>query len=132
NTVQQVGPATTGPSTASVSGAALQVFTPATMASKEFALRGFDGEAGVRVPITPANSPYNLRFYAGAFRFDDPAGLASVVAGPRLRLEFTDYAIPELGDGTRFTVGGEWQTDDVRGSQFFAGLRLRIPLQAEP
>lgn len=132
-TQQQVGSAVTGPSTATVLvGGGLEVFTPATMANIEYAMQGFDAEAGVRIPITPAESPYNLRFYAGGFRFDTPTGATPVVAGPRLRLEFTDYAVPGLWGGTRFTVGAEWQTDDVRGSQFFAGLRLRVPLQAEP
>ena len=132
NTQQPVGVATTGPSTASVSGSTLVVSTPATMQTYEYALRGFDAEAGARIPITPAQSPYNLRFYAGAYRFDDPTGVAQVVAGPRLRLEFTDYDVQGLWGGTRFTVSTEWQTDQVRGSQFFAGLRLRVPLQAEP
>jgi hypothetical protein len=132
DTVQQVGSASTGPSTAAVQGSTLRVSTPATYATMEYALRGFDAEAGVRIPVLPVESPYNLRFYAGGFRFDAPAGAASVVAGPRLRLEFTDYEVPELWHGTRFTVDAEWQTDEVRGSQFFAGLRLRVPLEAEP
>lgn len=132
NTVQAVGQPTQGPTTAAVSGGTLQVTTPAMLQRFEYALRGFDAEAGVRVPILPSESPYQLRFYAGGFRFDEPTGVAAVVAGPRLRLEFTDYDVPGLWNGTRFTVGAEWQTDEVRGSQFFAGLRLRVPLQAEP
>lgn len=132
NTVQAVGQPTQGPSTAAVSGGTLQVTTPAMLQRFEYALRGFDAEAGVRIPILPAEGPYQLRFYAGGFRFDEPTGVAAVVAGPRLRLEFTDYDVPGLWNGTRFTVGAEWQTDEVRGSQFFAGLRLRVPLQAEP
>ena len=132
STVQAVGQPIQGPTTAAVSGGTLQVTTPAMLQRFEYALRGFDAEAGVRVPILPAESPYQLRFYAGGFRFDEPTGVASVVAGPRLRLEFTDYDVPGLWNGTRFTVGAEWQTDEVRGSQFFAGLRLRVPLQAEP
>jgi hypothetical protein len=132
NTVQTVGGPVTGPSTASLSGTSVTVSTPATMQSYEYALRGFDAEAGVRIPITPAQSPYNLRFYAGGFRFDEPSGVVPIVAGPRLRMEFTDYDVPGLWNGTRFSVSGEWQTDAVRGSQFFAGLRLRVPLQAEP
>ena len=132
STVQAVGQPTQGASTAAVSGGTLQVTTPAMLQRFEYALRGFDAEAGVRVPILPAEGPYQLRFYAGGFRFDEPTGVASVVAGPRLRLEFTVYDVPGLWNGTRFTVGAEWQTDDVRGSQFFAGLRLRVPLQAEP
>ena len=132
STVQAVGQPTQGASTAAVSGGTLQVTTPAMLQRFEYALRGFDAEAGVRVPILPAEGPYQLRFYAGGFRCDEPTGVASVVAGPRLRLEFTVYDVPGLWNGTRFTVGAEWQTDDVRGSQFFAGLRLRVPLQAEP
>ncbi|MCX7365713.1 MAG: inverse autotransporter beta domain-containing protein [Alphaproteobacteria bacterium] len=132
NTVQAVGQPTQGPTTAAVSGGTLQVTTPAMLQRFEYALRGFDAEAGVRVPILPSESPYQLRFYAGGFRFDEPTGVAAVVAGPRLRLEFTDYDVPGLWNGTRFTVGAEWQTDEVRGSPFFAGLRLRVPLQAEP
>jgi hypothetical protein len=132
NTVQTVGGPVTPPSTAIVSGTSVMVNTPATMQAYEYALRGFDAEAGVRIPITPAESPYNLRFYAGGFRFDEPSGVVPIVAGPRLRLEFTDYDVPGLWNGTRFTVGGEWQSDQVRGSQFFAGLRFRVPLQAEP
>ncbi len=129
---QAVGTASPGTPTASVVGSTVQVFTPATLQRVEYALRGFDAEAGVRIPITPAESPYNLRFYAGGFRFDEPGGAVPVVAGPRLRMEFTDYQVAGLWNGTRFTVGAEWQTDAVRGSQFFAGLRLRVPLQPEP
>ena len=132
STVQAAGQPTQGASTAAVSGGALQVTTPAMLQRFEYALRGFDAEAGVRIPVLPAEGPYQLRFYAGGFRFDEPTGVAAVVAGPRLRLEFTDYDVPGLWNGTRFTVGAEWQTDEVRGSQFFAGLRLRVPLQAEP
>jgi hypothetical protein len=131
NTVQTVGGPVTNVATASVSGTTLVVNIPATMQTYEYALRGFDAEAGVRIPITPAASPYNLRFYAGGYYFGDPTGVAQTIAGPRLRLEFTDYWVKDLWGGTRFTVSGEWQTDQVRGSQFFAGLRLRVPLQAE-
>ncbi|MCX7361077.1 MAG: inverse autotransporter beta domain-containing protein [Alphaproteobacteria bacterium] len=132
NTVQAVGQPSTGPTVGAVSGSTLQVITPAVLQRFEYALRGFDAEAGVRIPVLPVESPYQIRFYAGGFRFDEPTGVASVVSGPRLRLEFTDYDVPGLWNGTRFTVGAEWQTDEVRGSQFFAGLRLRVPLQAEP
>ncbi|MCX7361076.1 MAG: inverse autotransporter beta domain-containing protein [Alphaproteobacteria bacterium] len=132
NVAQPLGPPTSTQPVGSISGSTLQVTTPAMLQRIEYALRGFDAEAGVRIPIVPVESPYQLRFYAGGFRFDEPTGVASVVAGPRLRLELTDYDVPNLWNGTRFTVGAEWQTDEVRGSQFFAGLRLRVPLQAEP
>jgi hypothetical protein len=120
-----------GPPTAQVVGSSLLVTEPGTLATYAYALRGFDAEAGVRIPITSAESPYVTRFYAGAYRFDEPTGVVPVVAGPRLRLEFTDYDF-HMWAGSRFTAEVEWQTDQVRGSQFFGGLRLRIPLQAAP
>lgn len=136
NGVQEIAPSSSAPaagsSTAAVSGTSIVVTTAGQAArSFEYAMRGFDAETGLRIPITPAESPYNLRVYAGGFRFDEASGAVPVIAGPRLRLEFTDYAVPGLWNGTRFTVGAGWQSDDVRGSQFFAGLRLRVPLQAE-
>lgn len=120
---------TGGPTTAAVSGSTLLVTTPQTTTSTEYALSGFDAEAGVRVPIFDMTGPYDLRFYAGGYRFSD--GVTQVIAGPRLRLEFTNYRIPELWGGTRLMTGVEYQYDDVRGSQAFASLRLRVPLQAE-
>lgn len=116
-----------GPATAVVSGSALSVTIPGSTTSTEYALTGFDAEAGVRVPIFDMAGPYDLRFYAGGYRFSD--GVTPVIAGPRLRLEFTNYRIPELWGGTRLMSGIEWQYDDVRGSQGFASLRLRVPLQ---
>lgn len=118
-----------GPATAVVSGSTLSVTIPGTTSSMEYALTGFDAEAGVRVPIFDTSGPYDLRFYAGGYRFSD--GVTPVIAGPRLRLEFTNYRIPELWGGTRLMAGVEYQYDDVRGSQAFASLRLRVPLQAE-
>lgn len=120
---------TGGPTTGTISGSTLLVTTPQTTTSTEYALSGFDAEAGVRVPIFDTTGPYDLRFYAGGYRFSD--GVTPVIAGPRFRLEFTNYRIPELWGGTRLMTGVEYQYDDVRGSQGFASLRLRVPLQAE-
>lgn len=110
--------------TAEISGASV-IFR----GGEEHALRGFDTEVGWRVPAFAADGPLELRLYAGGFTFDD----ADVpdVTGPRLRAEFTAYEIPELWDGSRITLGAEWQHDEPRGSQGFASLRLRIPLQPE-
>lgn len=119
-----------GPAAAAVSGTTLNVTFPGSTTSTEYALSGFDAEAGVRVPIFDTTGPYDLRFYAGGYRFSD--GVTPVIAGPRFRLEFTNYRIPELWGGTRLMTGVEYQYDDVRGSQGFASLRLRVPLQAEP
>jgi hypothetical protein len=130
-TQQLLNTTSMGPATAQVVGSSLQVTEPGILATFEYALRGFDAEAGVRIPITAAESPYALRFYAGGYRFDEPTGVVPVVSGPRLRLEFTDYDLP-VWNGSRLSAELDWQTDPVRGSQFFGGLRLRIPLWSEP
>ena len=96
---------------------------------EEKALRGFDAEVGWRVPVFEVGGPLDLRLYAGGYTFD--ASDVPDVTGPRLRAELTGYDVPELGEGTRVTLGAEWQDDDVRGSQEFFSLRLRIPLQSE-
>jgi hypothetical protein len=94
---------------------------------EERALRGFDAEIGWRVPVWPEDDSKALRLYAGIFHFDD--SVVKAVTGPRLRAEFTMYEIPVLWEGTRLTLGAEYQHDDVRGSQAFAMARLSIPLQ---
>ncbi|WP_340117741.1 inverse autotransporter beta domain-containing protein [Pelagibius sp. 7325] len=113
-------------STAALNGAAVQVVTTG-VTREERALRGFDVEAGWRLPVFAAEGPLDLRLYAGAFTFDDSE--VEDVTGPRLRAEFTAYEVPYLWDGARLTLGVEWQHDDVRGGQAFASLRLRVPLQ---
>jgi len=113
--------------TAAVSGTSLLVTFPGTTTTAEYAMTGFDAEAGVRIPIFDMKGPYDLRFYAGGYSFTN--GMTPSITGPRLRLEFTTYKIPDLWGGTRMMAGVEWQYDDVRGSQAFASLRLRVPLQ---
>jgi hypothetical protein len=96
----------------------------------ERAIGGFDAEVGWRVPIFDAESNFDLRVYAGGYRFDGDG--VEAIYGPRFRAEFVSFDTPGLWEGARVTLGGEWQHDDVRGSQSFASLRLRIPLQAAP
>jgi hypothetical protein len=112
-------------STASLSGTSV-IFR----GGEERAFRGFDAEAGWRVPVFQFDSPYDFRVYGGGFHFYDPDDVAPDVTGPRLRAEFTSYEVPYLTKDTRVTLGAEWQNDDVRGSQAFGSLRLRIPLQS--
>jgi hypothetical protein len=96
---------------------------------EERALQGFDAEVGWRVPVFEAGGPIDLRLYAGGYTFDDDT--VDAVTGPRLRAELIAYEMPELWEGARITLGAEWQHDEPRGSQGFASLRLRIPLQPE-
>jgi len=98
---------------------------------EERALQGFDAEVGWRVPVFEFESPYDFRLYGGGFHFYDTDDAAPDITGPRFRAELTAYEIPNLPNGTRVTLGAEWQNDDVRGSQGFGSLRLRIPLQSE-
>lgn len=109
-------------STASLSGAAIQVST-ATL--QEFALKGYDLEAGWRVPVWEAEADRQLRVYAGGYRFAD---FGTRVAGPRLRAELTLHEFPVTWKGSQLVLGAEVQDDDARGSQGFVSVRLRIPL----
>ena len=99
---------------------------------EEKALRGFDAELGWRVPVFAVEGPIDLRVYAGVFTFDagDVLDMPNVT-GSRLRAELVGYDLPELGAGTRVTLGAEWQHDEARGSQGLLSFRLRIPLQSE-
>ncbi|HEY4135234.1 MAG TPA: inverse autotransporter beta domain-containing protein [Alphaproteobacteria bacterium] len=120
---------TPGISTASLSGAIVQVVTTQGSFVEERALGGFDAEVGWRLPLFDAEADRQLRFYVGGYRFT--ADGLDDVTGPRARLDFTMQTVPFLWEGSRLTLGAEIQHDDPRGTQAFAGLRLRIPLQRE-
>ncbi len=92
----------------------------------ERSMQGEDIEAGYRVPMHDASASNQLWVYAGGYRFDAPD--MRTVEGPRLRFEY------EIGDVTvadrnlRLRLSGEYEHDDVRGTQYFAGIRIGIPL----
>lgn len=96
---------------------------------EERALGGFDAEIGWRVPLFEAEAGQQLRVYAGGYRFADDG--VPTVAGPRGRAEMVFDEVPYLWEGSRLSLGAEWQRDEPRGSQGFLTARLRIPLQAE-
>lgn len=96
---------------------------------EERALGGFDAEIGWRVPVFDPDGAINLRAYVGGYRFADDD--VPTVAGPRGRLEMVFDEVPHLWQGSRLSLGAEWQRDDPRGSQGFLTARLRVPLQAE-
>jgi Inverse autotransporter, beta-domain len=131
NLYQTVGPrianlGDTSASTASVVGTAVQVTTTGTH-QQEVALHGFDGEVGWRVPLFDAADTRQLRVYLGGYDFEG-SGVKSV-AGPRGRVDFTLHEVPHLWSGSRLEVETEVQHDGPRGTQAFAMLGLRIPLQ---
>jgi len=75
-----------------------------TNTKTEYALYGFDGEIGWRVPIFPADGDMDIRLYAGGYYF----GRSDVdtIAGPRGRIEARLYDIDFLGVQSRLTAQG--------------------------
>ncbi|MBP7669810.1 MAG: inverse autotransporter beta domain-containing protein [Ferrovibrio sp.] len=107
---------------ASISGATVVV-----RGGEERSLGGFDAEIGWRVPLFDAKAEQQFRVYGGGYRFSE-SGVPDI-SGPRARIELTFDSIPALWEGSRFSLGAEWQHDEPRGSQGFLTARLRIPLQ---
>jgi uncharacterized protein YxeA len=89
---------------------------------REDALPGFDVEGGLRIPVFSA--PHEIRVYGGYFYFDEDD--APTVDGPRFRAEWRIDGVFNI-PGSRVTVEGSWQDDDVRGSEWFGGVAIRIP-----
>lgn len=94
---------------------------------EERSLGGFDAEIGWRVPLFDASADRQFRIFGGGYRFTEDN--VPTVQGPRARAELTFDSVPYLWEGSRFSIGAEWQHDDPRGSQGFLTARLRIPLQ---
>lgn len=99
---------------------------------QEHAMRGFDAEIGYRLPVFADDEGVALRIYGGAYRFTEATGTGIPdVTGPRGRLDLTWDRVPELWEGSRFSLGLEVQKDEPRGEQAFLSARLRVPLQPE-
>ncbi|MEW6453517.1 MAG: inverse autotransporter beta domain-containing protein [Pseudomonadota bacterium] len=111
---------------ASLVGTSVQVTTLGATLRQERAMRGFDGEVGMRIPIWEPEAKQALRLYVGGYHFSDD--LVKTITGPRARLELALYELPALWRGARLTLGAEFQHDDVRGSQGFGMVRLSVPL----
>ena len=96
---------------------------------EEVALKGFDGELGVRLPVEFLQIDPNqieLRAYGGGFYFDHDDALEEVAGGKaRIELAINDI-IPEL-PGSQLTAEYEYSYDDVREDRHEVGARLRIP-----
>ncbi|WP_424688407.1 MAG: inverse autotransporter beta domain-containing protein [Halarcobacter ebronensis] len=95
---------------------------------EERALKGFDAEIGWRIPIFEEDEDKQLRLYIGGYKFYEKD--IETIKGPRGRIDLTFNEVPFLWKDSRLTLGAETQKDDIRGSQSFASLRLRIPFSA--
>ena len=69
-----------------------------------------------------------LWLYGGYFRFK--RGRSPTVDGPRVRAEYRFRDVFGVAE-SEISFGLEWQEDDVRGSQTFGMVRLRIPFGAK-
>ncbi|QDV19637.1 hypothetical protein Pan153_43030 [Gimesia panareensis] len=69
-----------------------------------------------------------LRGYVGGYYFDNNAPNFNKMTGPRARVEFRMFDLPFLGNGSRVVLAGQYQHDDLRGSQGEGLLTVRIPL----
>lgn len=95
---------------------------------RERAYRGADGEIGVRLPLLREQRDMEVRAYAGGYYFR--ASDLQPVRGPRGRIEARIYEPANLGRGGRVTFFYQTQRDTARGgTQNYAGLRFRMPLQ---
>ncbi|MDO9415427.1 inverse autotransporter beta domain-containing protein [Pararhizobium sp.] len=101
--------------------------TTSVFTMTEKAMKGFDAEVGLRLPVLPDDWNVDLRAFAGGYHFE--ADGVQDISGPRGRLELSARDVAGL-PGVRLTAGLTYQHDQVRGSQWIAGARLTIPLQA--
>jgi hypothetical protein len=107
--------------------------TTTTTTTRELALWGVDGEVGFRVPVDDwlglresSAIQSELRLYAGAFYFDHP-DLGTPMAGPKARAELRLNNIVSSLPGSRLSFEAGWRHDEVRGSAWEVGARLRVP-----
>lgn len=98
-------------------------------AGEERAYWGTDFEVG-RLLKTFEESPVDaeIRGYVGGYYFDNHAAGFQQMTGPRARVEFRMFDLPYLGNGSRVVLAGQYQHDDLRGSQGTGMLTVRIPL----
>ncbi|MCP4330872.1 MAG: right-handed parallel beta-helix repeat-containing protein, partial [Alphaproteobacteria bacterium] len=80
------------------------------------------------LPIFDSDPDFEIRIFGGGFYYW--ADNLQNVAGPRGRVEARIYDLDFLTDGSRLTLGGEVRNDDVRGTEGFGSVIVRIPLAA--
>lgn len=96
----------------------------------ERALYGFDGEIGRALWRGGGLYDAEVRGFVGGYYFNANAAGFNSYGGPRARLEGRLYDLPRLGPGSRVTLDGTVQYDDVRDVQWLASLTLRVPFGA--
>ncbi|MAX40678.1 right-handed parallel beta-helix repeat-containing protein [Gimesia sp.] len=98
-------------------------------AGEERAYWGTDFEVGRLLKTFPeSNLDAELRGYVGGYYFDNSAPGFQEMTGPRARVEYRMFDLPWLGNGSRVVLAGQYQYDEVRGSQGTGLLTVRIPL----
>lgn len=96
---------------------------------EERAYWGTDFEVGrLLKTFDEMNVDAELRGYVGGYYFDNSAPGFKQIAGPRARVEFRMFDLPFLGNGSRVVLGGQYQYDELRGSQGTGMLTVRVPL----
>ena len=122
---QIAGAGAGGPPRAMLAGNQIVVITPGN--AFETSLYGVDAEVGVLLADSDDGNT-ELRAFVGGFHFDNNNPGVGNVSGTRARLELRLYDLDMLREGSRLTLGGEVQYDNVRETQAFAMFRVRIPL----
>lgn len=92
----------------------------------EVAYYGLDAEYGRLLYSWGPNNDIEWRAFAGAYHFDSDEDVPDIT-GPRLRTELRLFDLKKLGEGSRVTLEGIYQWDQVRKDQYFAGATVRIP-----
>lgn len=123
-------PETGSKSVSSLNSAGISNGTIVVRAGEERAYHGVDAEIG-KLLNDWCDGDVELRGYLGGYHFDTNAGGYPHISGPRGRVELRAYDLNWLGEGSRVTIGGELQWDEVRDTQVFGMLRVRIPLGPE-
>ncbi|MCA9081911.1 MAG: inverse autotransporter beta domain-containing protein, partial [Planctomycetaceae bacterium] len=115
------GPMTAAPlSTATVSNGSIVV-----NGGFERAYYGSDFEVGMLLAEWDEGLE-ELRGYIGGYAFDNDAPGFESMIGPRARVELRIYELDMLGADSRVVLGGEYQYDQVRGSQASAMASVRV------
>ena len=94
----------------------------------ERALAGVDGEVGYKLPFFNSDPDFEIRVFAGGFYYPNSNPGGQDIVGPKGRVEARLYDLDFLTNGSRLVLGGEVRDDDVRGTEGFGSVLIRMPL----